>query len=65
MSISAKHSTQARAPLGVSEHDMAGGWIAVIARRADSARSWYYKRGDDPRLLVALRKQAHEWCGNA
>ena len=59
--MTADEAVKSRAPLGVSTHDMASGWLVIVGRREDQSRTWYFHVNDDPRLRDALLKIAHEY----
>lgn len=62
MTESAEQAVVARSPIGVSEHDMPGGWRVIVARVGELARrTWYFHSNDDARHQEALRRQAREW----
>ena len=59
----AEQSAVARAPIGVSDEALTGGWRVIIARVPDRYVACYYHE-DDARLRVALKLQAERWVAS-
>lgn len=43
---------------GVRTHDMTGGWRVIVAKHGEHHATWYYHVNDDPRIAVALGREA-------
>ena len=58
MSKSFEETIVAQSKDGLSEHDMGTGWNVIVAKHGNLCATWYYHTNDDPRIRVALRRDA-------
>lgn len=61
MAVSAEQSVIARAPYGVSEHDMPGGWVAIVCRTEITDVVYYHHSNDAQAWKNARAQMAADW----
>lgn len=59
--MTAEQAVIAKSPMGVSEHDMPGGWRVIVARTANDARTYYHHSSEPAAHIDVLRKWAREF----